>query len=77
MVVLLAASAAVGVEGKLSIFYSWIIVHCIACTHTFVPPVLIFNLFSLLNHRCGMYPDVERNTTATIIDGVAPTKMYE
>ncbi|KAB1768084.1 hypothetical protein FKQ75_29920, partial [Klebsiella pneumoniae] len=25
---------------------------------------------------CGMYPDVEKNTTATIIDGVAPTKTF-
>ncbi|KAK3012789.1 hypothetical protein RJ639_010225 [Escallonia herrerae] len=26
--------------------------------------------------RCGMYPDIEKTTTATIIGGVAPVKTY-
>ncbi|WOG87489.1 hypothetical protein DCAR_0206717 [Daucus carota subsp. sativus] len=25
---------------------------------------------------CGMYPDVEKNTNATIIEGVAPTNTF-
>ncbi|KAK3020244.1 hypothetical protein RJ639_045568 [Escallonia herrerae] len=26
--------------------------------------------------RCGMYPDIEKTTTTTIIGGVAPVKTY-
>ncbi|KAK6142133.1 hypothetical protein DH2020_005236 [Rehmannia glutinosa] len=28
------------------------------------------------NCSCSMYPDVEKITTVTIIEGVAPVKMY-
>ncbi|KAL7153677.1 hypothetical protein ABFS83_04G184700 [Erythranthe nasuta] len=28
------------------------------------------------NCSCSMYPDMERNTSVTMIEGVAPVKMY-
>ncbi|EYU18965.1 hypothetical protein ABFS83_04G184600 [Erythranthe nasuta] len=28
------------------------------------------------NCSCSMYPDMETNTTVTMIEGVAPLKMY-